>query len=76
MSCTVLLKKIIRLGSGPRLGPVQEKAPEGAEGDTTFLPYSSSRNMERKPWVAGGGIFFYTIILLLLLQLMLVQYYY
>ncbi len=55
MSCTVLLKKIIRLGSDPTLDRVQEKAPEEYRGDATFCPYFSSRTMKRKPGVAGGS---------------------
>ncbi len=62
MTCTVLLKKIIQLSSGPTLDHhhIQEKAPETNQrkkerGDATFLPHPSSLNMERKPRVAGGS---------------------
>ncbi len=33
----------------------QEKAPDKNRGDATFIPYFSSRDMERKPGVAGGS---------------------
>ncbi len=55
MSYTVLLKKIIILGSDPTLKHVQEKAPEEDRGDATICPYFSSKIMERKPGVAGGS---------------------
>ncbi len=33
----------------------QEKAPNRNRGDATIIPYFSSRDMERKPGVAGGS---------------------
>ena len=37
-----------------RLRTNKQKAPKN-RGDTTFIPYISSRNIERKPGVAGGS---------------------
>jgi len=37
-----------------RLRTNGQKAPKN-RGDTTFIPYISSRNMERKPGGEGGG---------------------
>jgi hypothetical protein len=55
---------------------MDKKAPKNKEGDTTFIPYISSRNMKRKPRVEGGRAKIFILLLLLQQQLMLVQYYY
>ncbi len=55
MTCTILLKKLSDSAPDQRATTFRRKLLKKKGGEATFFPYSSSRNMERKPGVEGGS---------------------